>query len=251
MTQDQTLWLKSVDKDALDYHERQFRNPYRSTVAFSDWIQSLKLLLPNKSSRVLDLGSGEGAAVSYLAQKYSKSYFTGIEINKKLVNKGNKILKYLHQSNCKLEAGDLYKLEKKYKDIIDGITCLQTLSWLPEYKTPIREMVKLNPKWIAMSSLFYDGLVECEIKVRDFARSGGKKPEDVFYNVYSLKLVKNLFEKSGYKKFKFTPFRIDIDIDKNKDGRMGTYTVKTEDGSRLQISGPLLMNWYFIAAMKD
>lgn len=250
MAQDQALWLKSVDKDALDYHERQFKNPYRSTIAFSDWLKSLRLISPKKSINVLDLGSGEGASLSYLARKFPISNFTGVEINKNLVDKGNKIFEKLKINNCKLEVGDLYRINRKFINKVDGIISLQTLSWLPEYKKPIKEMIKLNPKWIAVSSLFYDGLVECEIKVRDFKRSSGKKPEDVFYNVYSLKLIENLFKKYGYKKFKFTPFTIDVDIEKNKDGRMGTYTVKTNKGKRLQISGPLLMSWYFAAASK-
>ena len=44
---------------------------------------------------------------------------------------------------------------------------------------------------------------------------------------------------------------IDIDIKKPKDKNlMGTYTVKTVENKRLQISGPLLMNWYFIKIVK-
>ena len=32
---------------------------------------------------------------------------------------------------------------------------------------------------------------------------------------------------------------------------MGTYTIKTEDGNRLQVSGAMLMPWYFVYAAKD
>lgn len=248
MNQDKTPWLKLVDKEAVDYHERQFKIPYRSTVAFSKWLERIRLLSPNDSKIILDIGSGEGASLSYLAGKFPRSAFTGIDINKTLVKKGNVIMKKIKQDNCRLEIGDLYKLNKKNKNVFDGITSLQTLSWLPSYKEPIMEMIKLHPKWIAISSLFYDGFIDCEIKVRDYTKSKGKKAGEVFYNVYSLRLIERFFKKNGYRKFQYIPFIIDIDIDKNKDGRMGTYTVKTKEGSRLQISGPLLMNWYFIVA---
>lgn len=248
MSQNKSLWLKSLDKAALDYHERQFKNPYRSTIAFCDWLESLHLLSSKKLTKILDIGSGEGANLSYLASQFSHAFFVGIDINKTLVARGNQVFKKLKQTNCRLETGDLYRLNKKYKNTLDGLISLQTLSWLPSYQQPISEMVKLNPKWIAISSLFYDGFIDCEIKVRDYTKFGGKKAEEVFYNVYSLRLIEEFFKEKGYKKFKFTPFAIDIDIDKNKDGRMGTYTVQTKQGSRLQISGPLLMNWYFIVA---
>lgn len=250
MKQDKTLWLKQVDKEALHYHERQFQTPYRSTVFFCEFLESLGLISPKDSINILDMGSGEGANINYMAGKYPKSAFIGLDVNKNLVKKGNQLFKKLEQKRCLLETGDLYKLNKKYKSVFDGVISLQTLSWLPSYQKPILEMVKLNPKWIAISSLFYDGFIDCEIKVKDYEKSKGKKSEDAYYNVYSLKLVEEFFKKNGYKKFKFKQFIIDVDIDKNKRGKMGTYTVKKMDGARLQISGPLLMNWYFIVAEK-
>lgn len=248
MNQDKTAWLKLVDKDALDYHKRQFRNPYRSTIFFCNFLESLKLLSKKNSKNILDIGCGGGANLNYMATRFPNSTFTGIDINKSLITRGNIIFKKIKLDNCKLEVGDLYALNKKYRGIFDGIISLQTLSWLPSYELPIKEMIKLRPEWIAISSLFYDGFVECDIKVRDYTKSGGRKSEEAFYNVYSLKLIEDLFKKNGYKKFKYIPFVIDIDLNKNKDGRMGTYTIKTDKGSRVQISGPLLMNWYFIIA---
>lgn len=246
MSQDQTLWLKSVDKNALDYHERQFKTPYRSTVAFSDWLKSLKLLSKNPG-KILDIGSGEGANLSFLAKEFPESEFLGVDINKMLVKKGNQLFKKMGQENCSLEVGDLYALKTKYKNVFDGVISLQTFSWLPEYKTPLKQIFKLNPSWIAMSSLFYEGFVECEIKVKDYTYK--KNSQEAFYNVYSLRLVESFFKKYGYKKFEYIPFVIDVDIKKNAGGQMGTYTLKTDKG-RIQISGPLLMNWYFIAAFK-
>lgn len=248
MSQDQTLWLKPVDKNALDYHEKQFKNPYRSTIAFSNWLKSLKLLSKKTPKKILDVGSGEGASLSFLAGGFPKSEFIGVDINKTLVKKGNLLFNKMGQKNCFLEVGDLYALNKKYKNVFDGVISLQTLSWLPEYKVPLKQIIKLNPSWIAISSLFYDGFVECEIKVKDYTNV--RTPQEVFYNVYSLKLVENFLKKHGYKKFKYVPFIIDADVEKNSDGKMGTYTLKTEKG-RIQISGPLLMNWYFIAAIRE
>ena len=49
----------------------------------------------------------------------------------------------------------------------------------------------------------------------------------------------------GFNNIKYKPFEIDIDLAKPVN-RMGTYTEKLENGHRIQISGPLLMPWYFV-----
>jgi hypothetical protein len=55
----------------------------------------------------------------------------------------------------------------------------------------------------------------------------------------------------GYTVFKYCPFEMDIDLPKPEHTLMGTYTKTLPNGKRLQISGPLLMNWYFIYAAKE
>ena len=64
-------------------------------------------------------------------------------------------------------------------------------------------------------------------------------------------MLKDFLAERGYTVFRAEPFEIDIDIPKPEHLDMGTYTVKTEDGKRLQISGALLMPWYSVYAAKS
>jgi len=57
-----------------------------------------------------------------------------------------------------------------------------------------------------------------------------------YCNVYALKQ-------------RFKRFDIDIDLPKGSHGGLGTYTELLADGRRLQISGPIMLSWYFILAM--
>jgi hypothetical protein len=140
-------------------------------------------------------------------------------------------------------------MEQSHFGRYDGVVSFQTLSWLPEYKMPIEKMIELRPKWIAMTSLFFDGDVNCTIIVHDYTTPlGGKPYRESYYNTYSIRLVRELFAKLGYSDFKFMPFEIDIDLPKSETRGMGTYTEILQNGRRIQISGPLLMNWYFILA---
>ncbi|MCM1232435.1 MAG: class I SAM-dependent methyltransferase [Ruminococcus flavefaciens] len=60
---------------------------------------------------------------------FRNSEFLGIDINE-----GFKEYFDNCESNVAFEVGDIYKLDKKYANQFDGVICLQTLSWLPDYK---------------------------------------------------------------------------------------------------------------------
>ena len=133
---------------------------------------------------------------------------------------------------------------------IDGVISLQTLSWLPEMRNPMTQIFEvIKPDWIGLTSLFYEGEISCRIEVFEHSRS-----RKSFYNVYSLKELSRLAVEYGYEIVKSNRFDIETDIPKPTNiDIMGTFTEKIEGSSgykRLQISGPLLMNWYFVLIKK-
>lgn len=236
-------------KNGEDYHYIQYRKPYRSTEAFIEWIDD-KIY---KSKKILDIACGGGANLFYLAQKYPKISFEGIELNKELVDYANELLiSQQAATNIKIYQGDWYNLPiEDLKDKYSGIVSFQTLSWLPEYTDAIKCLVDLNPDWIAVSSLFYEGSIDYTIKLKDYTRNDAQKDyQEYYYNIYSLVKVKELFNELGYKNFSYKKFEIDIDLEKKIEDGLGTYTKKLEDGSRIQISGGLMLPWYFIYASK-
>ena len=246
MRQRTTEWLEKVN---TEYHERQFKEPYRSTVAFCDWLEEIGYIQKDGELRIMDLCAGQGANIYYMAKRYPKSTFVGVDINPDIVMNGNKFFQSNRIGNCYLEVGDIYKLDRKYVSEFYGIVSFQTLSWLPEFKEPIGAMVNLQARWIALTSLFYDGQISCTIEVREYDTTLDPH-RDSFYNVYSLPVIGKFLSEKGYRNLQFAPFEIDIDLPKPNKKVMSTYTEKLENGHRLQISGPLLMPWYFIAARK-
>jgi hypothetical protein len=133
---------------------------------------------------------------------------------------------------------------------VDGVISLQTLSWLSEMEQPMAQIFRvINPKWIGLSSLFYEGDISCRIEVFEHVRN-----MKTFYNVYSIKELSRLAFEYGYEVKQFKRFDIGIDIPKSSNiDLMGTFTEKVQRGveyERLQISGPLLMNWCFVLVTK-
>ena len=242
-------WSKDFTKE---YFERQFKTPYRSTVKFCDWLEELTVLTPQTKANIMDVGTGKGSNLHYMKQRFPNCKYLGLDINKDYIEEGNSIIKKENVNDCSLEIGDIYNLdEKKHGNKFDGIISYQTLSWLPGYEKALEQIIKLNPKWVSFTSLFYDGLVDCKIEVKEYSN-----PEDEtgfktsFYNIYSLPKMQNFLLKRGFKVFKYTPFEIDIDLPKPEHTNMQTYTQKLIDGKRMQMSGPVPMSWFFVYASR-
>lgn len=236
----------NIDEIGLQYHMKQWESPKNSTESFEHFIKDEFA----RSKQVIDLGCGSGAATAYFAGNHKQIEFVGLDYSEELISIGNQIARDKKIDNLTFSQGDWFNLSPR--EGCDGVISLQTLSWLPEYQTPLAEIFnKINPQWIALSSLFYEGDITCWIEVEEHTRE-----RKCFYNVYSIPAIKRFCESHGYSVSKSTPFEINIDLDKPDNiDILGTYTkhALTNDAKgfeRIQISGPLLMNWHMLLIEK-
>lgn len=242
-------WL-IMDEANRKFHMQQYDVPYRSTVKFAEFLCKR---LNKKNNIILDMGCGAGAPLAYIMTN-TGDYVGGgygVDISEELVETGNSIIRERKIPNCDLICGDILNLDKSsFLKKINGIISLQTFSLFSSYKEIAKAMCQLEPEWIALSTLGFEGLIDYNIKLFDYTKNKDNGCAEVFYNIYSLPRMKQYFEDLGYNKFDYEKFEIDIDLPQtNKVGR-GTYTVKTEDGNRIQISGGLMMPWYFVFVTK-
>jgi hypothetical protein len=106
---------------------------------------------------------------------------------------------------------------------------------------------RIKPEWIVLSGLFYKG----DITVKSLITEYEKNSRQVCYNTYSIPEINRFCVTNGYHVKKALPFNIDIDLKKNDNiNILGTHTEKIlttgKTIKRLQISGPILMNWHVI-----
>jgi ubiquinone/menaquinone biosynthesis C-methylase UbiE len=229
----------------MKYHMQQWNEPKESTKAFFHFIEGEV----SNSELVLDLGAGAGAATYYLASRNLGTNFVGLDYSEELIAIAEETAKQFDLTNLLFDAGDCFNLDKRWNKV-DGVVSLQTLSWLSEMKTPMTQIFEvIEPDWIGLTSLFYEGDISCKIEVSEHTRN-----RKTFYNVYSLKELSRLAQEHRYEIVKFERFDIGIDIPKPQNvDLMSTFTEKVagnSDYQRLQISGPLLMNWYFVMIKK-
>lgn len=205
-----------------------------------------------KDNYICDLGCGAGSALDYLLCEGNKIFTRGygIDISPEVIALGKRILNERKTENCELVTGDIFYLDKSLIGRFDGVISLQTFNILPDYRGIAKAMCALSPLWIAFSTLGFEGMIDYNIKLYDYTKDKDGSYAEVFYNIYSLPLLKKYFEELGYSHFIYKEFEMDIDLPyTNKMGR-GTYIIRTENGKRLQISGAMIMPWYFVFASK-
>ena len=236
-------WINRSENDR--YFEQQLSSPKESTKYI------FKILKKNKlhNLNTLDLACGNGANLMFLKKQFNnKKYCLGIDVNKKLLEQGSNFNNF---NDLELKYGNILNLNKKLKNKFQLITSIQTLSWLKDYQKVSLEMIKLNSKYIFISSLFWEGLIDFNIKIDLLKNDKPSRPvlSSTYYNIYSLKNFLNFYKKYNYKEILCEKFKIKKNLINNFKEGMGTYTMK-DKGKNIQISGPLLMNWYFIIFKK-
>ncbi|HKG62173.1 MAG TPA: class I SAM-dependent methyltransferase [Pyrinomonadaceae bacterium] len=195
---------------------------------------------------VLDACCGIGDLIYFLTQLNPNARFTGVDKAEFLIDEAR--THFAGNPNVTFERGDIYALSDQFdKNSFDLSVCKQTLSWLPSYEEPVKQLMAVTRRAIFISSLFYDGRIDFETRVREHTTDTGRDGYNAFYNVYSFPIFKEFCLSHGAKDVVGFDFNIRLDLPKpaNPD-RMGTYTVQLQSGERLQISGALLMPWKIV-----
>jgi len=110
----------------------------------------------------------------------------------------------------------------------------------------MRALMASGKKHVFLSSLFYEGDIDFEIKVREYQKEGGAEGFNAYYNIYGLPKFKQFVTALGATHVEVRDFEIGIDLPRGTMDRMGTYTLRLADGKRLQMSGAVPMLWKII-----
>lgn len=241
--------MKTLSEKHKEYYRNDFQNTKITHIEFCKFLEKHALLKPGTT--VCDMACGTGSGTYHYAKMHPEINFVGIDYNTEAIKWGNDYLKKLGINNLVLQNGDWYALDKKYSNLFDGIFSIHSFCTLKHIENSIDALIYLNPRWIALNSLFYEGPLDVLIHIRDHTR-----PEltddipDGDFNIFSLSKLKEHLYNKGYYNIKYEKFHITIDIKKPKDNGRGTYTVKTEFNDRAQFSGPVYLPWYFVFAAK-
>ncbi|HEX7294107.1 MAG TPA: class I SAM-dependent methyltransferase [Pyrinomonadaceae bacterium] len=203
-------------------------------------------LIGKPNVKVLDACCGIGDLTYFLSQLNPDATFVGIDRASFLIAEANK--QFEDDPKVTFRELDVNFLSKEFgPKEFDLAVCKQTISWLPDYKNTITELMAVTRDAVFISSLFYDGRIDFEIRVREHVTDVGKIDYNAYYNVYSFPVFRDFCLAAGARDVVGYDFNIQIDLPRPTDlDRMGTYTVRLDSGDRLQISGALLMPWKIV-----
>lgn len=147
-------------------------------------------------------------------------------------------------------VGDIYDLQLA-TDSCDLVICWQTLSWLDRPEAALRELIRIcKPGGMVLASSLFNIHHDVDIysKVIDHTRPSSALGISYNYNTYSLRTVSEWLG-GLVANFKIHDFSIPVDLAHSGRG-IGTYTVKSETGERLQMSAGMHLNWGILEVNK-
>ena len=239
MKRNYTFFKGEEDKEFVIASMRKYADKKQEIDNFLEKI--IAPVIIGKDLKILDACCGIGHLLYFLNEVNPRSTFLGVDQTAHLIKEAKKLCQ--GKKNISFKVGDVYALPSSYPKEFDISINWKTISWLPYYDQLLKSLVAVTKKHIFISSLFYDGDIDFEIKVREFKKEAGRDGFNAFYNVYSFPQFKRFVYGLGVKNIEAYDFEIGIDIPKPTIDQMGTYTVKLDNGKRLQISGAVVMLW--------
>ena len=240
--------LKAYSKDAVhveDYYLRYFKNK-------SEQQKRLEAILlqnfPEKNKAIADVACGAGSLTWHLQGLFKESQFSLLDLNEHALELAKK--QFPTSEKFKILKKNIYELSE-FKNSFDLVFCWQTLSWIDRPLDAIDQLISICKPGgrLYLSFLFnFDHDVDVTTFLTDFTKPSGKEGLYMQNNTYSMPtLVKWLKGKVAH--FKIVPFVPEIDFEYTGRG-IGTYTVKKENGQRLQLSAGMTMNWGILEIIK-
>jgi SAM-dependent methyltransferase len=238
------LWERTAQQD-IDYHLRQFREPYRSSVALGDFLQRHRL--NPLHGEALDVGCGAGANLFYLSSLFPEVCWTGVDLAGSVLFPHTQQLFFERGINAQLITGDFFQLDRLVNNRkFELVLCIQTFTVLPSYDRLLEQLLKVTEGWLVLTSPFTDFNVDARIEVRDYTWPPQEQGSH-FSSVFSLPRLRAFCESRGFREWIVEDFEIDKDLPIPPSGGLTTYTQRLADGRRLQFTGPIFLPWKFIA----
>lgn len=193
---------------------------------------------------ILDACCGVGHLTRLLATISPESELLGVDSSPRAIEHALDLCTAFERAS--FETGDIIELARKRPKAFDISVSWKTLSWLAAYEPMLEALFALTRSQIFLSSLFYDGDIDFDIRVRENRRASAREGFTSRYNVYSLPRFEAVARRLGAREVEVRDFEIGIDLPKPPPDQMGTYTISLEDGRRLQVSGAVIMSWKVI-----
>jgi len=215
--------------------------PKDSFVQIANLIDDYKNKIPG-SINVVDFGCATGAFVNYLGSRFSNDNIIGYEYLETLIRSGKEKF-----PNNQIKQGSILDIDSVPKYSVDVLTMLGVISNFDDIEPIINNLTH----WIKPGGkVFIHGMfnpLDVDIFVKYKLSENFQTPEyESGWNIISQKTITKLLLNKGVKNIKFHDFNISVDIDKNPNDPIRSWTERMKDGTRQIVNGTCLKQPQFI-----
>lgn len=192
-----------------------------------------------KKPRILDIGCATGDFLYFLSNNISNCELTGMDVMDELLAKAKDEVK-----ECNFIKSNIYTGENLPSKKFDYIYMSGVHSIFDDYKPWIDNLLKLKSDAgrIYVFGIFNPEKIDVIIKSRGYEENG---PWQTGWNLFSKYGIEEYLNSKGFK-CSFTEFKIGIDIDKNENDPLRSWTFKDEFGDRQVINGLQLLHKFYL-----
>ncbi len=193
---------------------------------------------------VLDACCARGRLLHFLNRFDSRHRYVGIDYSQEFVAEGREW--FAEVPNVSLEHGDLFALSSTHPKRFDIAILYKTLLNFERYEPAIDALVAATRRKLYVTSLFYDGDVDFEIKVRQYAVYDDLS-DFAYYNVWGTPRFAAHCRSVGAREVRFFDLSLDFDLPAPTDKDvLSVYISRLESGERLEIMGAVVMDWKLV-----
>lgn len=249
--------MKIISQRYEDYVEQEFdryvRSHRRALVQPPEQYRVLREMLAaiapaEEKLSVLNMCAANGSLMSYLNQAFPHWRYVGVETVKRLVE--DESVGQVLRDNIELYNCSIHEVGKRWPREFDVVVHWMRLMHFDDWHMHLENAVRAARPGghVFVSALFNDANVDVVRVVCDYTIPACREGYCIQYNEFSMAGIERYCWSLGVQSVEFTAFELSFDIPRTVEG-MGTYTVRTEEGRRLQISGGLLMPWKILHAV--
>ena len=223
-----------VEKRTHDkFYLHEAHKPVKESFKFI--AQHIKDFQPENNEQVIlgDMGCAIGTFPNYLSTQFKNYKIMGYEYLDELLLMAKKL--HPHIPFKKLDVRNPKELPPKSLDII---TMSGVLSIFDDYESVLKNIITwIKPKGrILIFSLFNPFDLDVFIKYKHSHEASTSELESG-WNIISQKTIIKFLEKQKIYKFEFLKFNMSIDLEKNNDDKIRSWTEKNANGKRYIING--------------
>lgn len=203
-----------------------------------------KDLAGGRRLRILDACCARGRLMHFLNEFNGDQEYVGFDYLEELVEEANAHFKDV--PNVTVVHADIYRLSERWGKEFDISILYKTLLNFPRYEDALEQLFAVTREKVYLTSIFYEGNADFDIRIHKYAVYESAT-DYAHYNCYGIPRFTDFCRARGAREVLFHDLKLDFDLPKaDNPDIVATHTERLANGERLELTGPVLMDWKLV-----